>query len=773
MITADGQVKVLDFGLARPATGEDASEDAVTDAMNVTQAGSVLGTIPYMSPEQLRGQKVDHRSDIFSLGILLYELAVGRRPFAGLSRADVASAILREAPLPITDLKPELSPDLARIVARCLEKDPKDRYHAAADIRNELRELRRQPDAAGGGLSQAASGPSRFRRTAPLLAAAVVVAAAVALAFLRFPGHGAESGLKTLAVLPFENLSPDPENEFFTTGVHEDVMNTLGGLGEVRVISRTSVRRVAREGADLPAIGRRLGAEYIVEGSVQREGTEIQVQARLFDAATDRMLWSDSYTRELRDILALQAEIALQITGALQTRLSPRDRRHLAAAQTVVVEAYDDYLKARNTLNSSRVGYEDLVSAIAHLRTAVAADAEFVDGWALLCRAQSDHVTMLRAFDDREADAAAAETEARSALARAVDLEPSGPATLKAQGYFQETVEHHSVNALRSLDRALAASPNDSEILLFQAQMYFRMGQIDEAVDNMEAAYALDSANGFLTFGLTVFYEMAGRYAQMVPFLEHLLELEPEKTHYQVQAKYYRFLADGSLASFRAFEQAVRDLHQTPLCDLRTVQNREMVVAMFNNEFESYAKAWEGRWDQHYAGHGNWACPMIINDEANQAKLLLDHGDSEEAREIIEKAKVSTMRPYNENSMCIFDRASFFPKLAYMSGDPAEARREFEVAVPKILTNDVFPRGAIERAVLLETADMVAPDRVYSLYKDISGKPASLVRMETICANPWTFPHLIRDPGFVTEVRADGRFTAFLEHYGLLAAAAE
>jgi hypothetical protein len=151
----------------------------------------------------------------------------------------------------------------------------------------------------------------------------------------------------------------------------------------------------------------------------------------------------------------------------------------------------------------------------------------------------------------------------------------------------------------------------------------------------------------------------------------------------------------------------------------------------------------------------------------------LDHGDSEEAREIIEKAKVSTMRPYNENSMCIFDRASFFPKLAYMSGDPAEARREFEVAVPKILTNDVFPRGAIERAVLLETADMVAPDRVYSLYKDISGKPASLVRMETICANPWTFPHLIRDPGFVTEVRADGRFTAFLEHYGLLAAAAE
>jgi len=774
MITGEGRVKVLDFGLAKPPA-RPAAEDDVTQALLTTQAGSLLGTVPYMSPEQLRGGDVDHRSDIFALGVLLYEMAAGRRPFEGPSRADVTSAILREAPVPITDVNPGLPSDLERIVTRCLEKNPDDRYHAAADIRNELRSLRRdmEPASRMSGKGRASPGASRrFPLRAALLGGAMLVLAVAAVAYLRV--RGGEDAVKTLAVLPFENLSPDPENEFFTTGVHEDVMNTLGGLGGLRVISRTSVRRVAAgDNDDLPAIARRLGARYIVEGSVQREGNEVRVTARLIDASRDQQLWSDSYTRELRDILALQSEIALQIAGALRAKLSPRDRDHLGEKRTVVVAAYDDYIKARNILNSSRVGYDDLQEAIGRLRAATLADPGFADGWAWLGRALSDDVDQLRQFDGREADAAAAEIEARTALDRAVDLAPDSPTVLTARGYFQETVEHDPVNALRSMDRALAVSPNDSETLFFEAQMYFHMGQLDPAIANLEKAYALDSGNGAFTFGLTVFYEMAGRYADMVPFLEHLLELEPEKTHYAVQARYYRFLADGSLESYRAFEDAVRSVRQTPQCNMRAVQNRDMVVAMFNDDFEAYATDWKGRWDQHYAGHGNWACPMVINDEANQARLLLERHHTREAEEIIAKAKVSTMRPYNENSVCIFDRASFFPKLAYMSGDTTEARREFEESVPSILANDVFPRGAIERSVLLETADLVAPDRVYPLYKEISGGPASLVRMETICANPWTFPHLIRDPRFVSEVLADGRFTDFLRHYEILGAQAE
>jgi hypothetical protein len=254
----------------------------------------------------------------------------------------------------------------------------------------------------------------------------------------------------------------------------------------------------------------------------------------------------------------------------------------------------------------------------------------------------------------------------------------------------------------------------------------------------------------------------------MVPFLNRLIELEPEKTHYGVEAKYYKFLAEGSLAAYKEFESAVRTVRHTEQCDTRVVQNNAMIVAMFNDEFEAYAKSWLGKWDRHYAGHGDWACPAIINDEANQAHLLIEHGDHAEAAKILARARQSTTRPYTPMSLCIFDRAAYQPKIEYLIGDSIAARRDFEASVPKILANRAFPRGAVERAVLLETADLVAPDRVYAIYRKVVEDPVSILSMESVCANPWTYPHLIRDPGFVREVRKDGRFVAFLEHLDLI-----
>ena len=271
-----------------------------------------------------------------------------------------------------------------------------------------------------------------------------------------------------------------------------------------------------------------------------------------------------------------------------------------------------------------------------------------------------------------------------------------------------------------------------------------------------------------IIYGLIFMYEIRHRYADMAPFLEKLLALEPEKTHYGVQAKYYRFLAEGSLESFHAFEEAVRNVSRTDQCDVRSVQNFEMIVAMVNDDFDTYAQDWAGKWARHYAGHGDWACPMVINDEANQAHLLMERGRTGEAQTIIDKAKTATTRPYTEMSMCIFDRAAFYPKLEFMSGDKEQALHSLETAVPGVLTNDAFPRGAVERSVLLETADLVAPDRVYDLYRDIVEDPVSLVSMETVCANPWIFPNLLRDPRFIQEVRQDGRFVEFLEHYGII-----
>jgi tetratricopeptide (TPR) repeat protein len=294
------------------------------------------------------------------------------------------------------------------------------------------------------------------------------------------------------------------------------------------------------------------------------------------------------------------------------------------------------------------------------------------------------------------------------------------------------------------------------------------MGQLNRFIENMEKAHEIENRNGMVIYGLTFGYELTRQYKKMVPFLEKLLELEPEKTHYAVDAKYYQFLADGSLASFSAFEKAVKTVQKSALYDERSIENREMVVAMVNDEIDLYARLWQGKWESHYSGHGNWSCPMIINEEANQAYFLMNHGKSNDAEEFIEKVKAATSRPINEHAFCIFDKVAYEPKLFYMTGDSARARKIFDESMLKILTNNKFPRGAVEKSILLQTADMVAPDKVYSLYKEITSHTVSFMGLEVVCANPWTYPNLLKHPEFIKEVRKDGRFVKFLEHYKIL-----
>ncbi len=271
-----------------------------------------------------------------------------------------------------------------------------------------------------------------------------------------------------------------------------------------------------------------------------------------------------------------------------------------------------------------------------------------------------------------------------------------------------------------------------------------------------------------IIYGLTFGYELTRQYKKMAPFFERLLEVEPEKTHYKIDAKYYQFLADGNLESFKEYEKTVKTVEKTKVYDERSVENKEMVVAMVNDEICKYAKLWEGKWQEHYTGHGDWSCPMIINEEANQAYFLINHGNKKDATAFIEKVKGATSRPINEKALCIFDKVAYEPKLFHMTGDTAKARQIFEESIVKILKNDKFPRGAVEKSVLLQTADMVAPDKVYSIYREVSNDPVSFTGLEVVCASPWTYPNLLKNPEFIKEVRKDGRFVRFLEHYGLL-----
>ena len=607
-----------------------------------------------------------------------------------------------------------------------------------------------------------------------ILYPAIIIVLAVGGYFLskQFLSSATITGEKTIAVLPFKNLNPaDSANDFFVSGIHEDVINRLAGLKDLKVISRTSVLRFQKTEDDLKEIGRKLAANYIVEGSVSRLNNKVKVIVQLFDAKTDESLWSDNYERELSNVFALQAEIAGEISKKLKAKITTKENDRLKTAPTDNLAAYEDYIRARTILNSSQLTYEKIMQAIGFLQKATGEDKNFVDAWGLLSQAQGSRFEKVSSYDNREDELKQAAEESEKALAKAKEIDPEGVAALRAEGYFFKTVKNDPVSALQSFDKALEVFPNDPRTLMHQATIFFDMGQVNRFVENMEKAYSIENRNGMVIYGLTFGYELTRQYEKMVPFFKRLLEVEPEKTHYEVDAKYYQFLADGSLESFREFEKAVKTVEKTDVYDERSVENKEMVVAMVNDEIEQYAKLWEGKWLTHYKGHGDWSCPMIINEEANQAYFLMNHGNKKDATAFIEKVKGATPRPINEKALCIFDKAAYEPKLFYMTGDSIRARQIFEEAVLKVLKNDKFPRGAVEKSVLLQTADMVAPDKVYSIYREVSKDPVSFTGLEVVCANPWTYPNLLKHPEFIKEVRKDGRFVKFLEHYKILAKA--
>ncbi|HEY7368918.1 MAG TPA: serine/threonine-protein kinase, partial [Thermoanaerobaculia bacterium] len=346
-LTTDERVKILDFGLAkrsRPDEGRESGSGAKTVTAG-TQSGVVLGTLGYMSPEQVRGHSADHRSDIFALGATLYEMLTGRRAFAGASPADTMSAILREEPA-LLPSAPDFPPALAQIVRRCLEKSPVERFQSARDLRFALQESLRGSDTE-------AKAPPASRPTRGILWVALAGLLLLALWLVRTftpaPRLTEESAVAvhSLAVLPLENLSNDPEQEYFADGMTEALLTDLARLGAVRVVSRTSIMRYKRSQRPLPEIAKELGVDAVVEGSVLHSGDRVRITAQLIHAATDRHLWAESYERDAKDILSLQREIARAVADAIRIRLSAETEARLRAPVAVNPEAHREYLQGR------------------------------------------------------------------------------------------------------------------------------------------------------------------------------------------------------------------------------------------------------------------------------------------------------------------------------------------------------------------------------------------------------------------------------------------
>jgi serine/threonine protein kinase/Tfp pilus assembly protein PilF len=508
MVSREGRVKVLDFGLAKlarddvaaGAAGLAGATAAPTMDAPISAMGLVVGTAPYMAPEQLRGEPVDARTDLFALGVLLYELATGRRPFGGATTAEVTSAILRDTPPPLSSVRADAPPDLERILARCLEKDPERRVQTAKDVRNELELLRR----AG------APGAAPFRAAA---------------------ATPAES--PSVAVLPFANRSADPADEYFSEGLADELLSTLVKIRSLRVAARTSAGTFKGKAVTIEEIGRALNVASVLEGSVRKAGNRVRISVQLVKVADGASLWSETYDRTLDDIFAVQDDIAQSVVKELRTTLlgedPDSDASDAAHAEVAVAargrgenaESHRLYLQGKYFVD--RFTGPDTDRGVAYLEQAIALDPGNALALSQLARAHT-----MRAgygWETPEEGAARARDYAQRALALAPDLAEAHIALANVQGAYD--LDWRLAEA--SVRRALALEPANPIVLASAGAILQQVGRAEEAIPLLERAVELDplSPRACTTLGLV--YRVEGRLAEAERMYRKALELSPER----------------------------------------------------------------------------------------------------------------------------------------------------------------------------------------------------------------------------------------------------
>ena len=504
-VTTDGRAKILDFGLAKLTQREpDApAGDANTTVGTLTAVGTVLGTVGYMSPEQVRGVPTDHRSDIFSFGVILYEMLSGRRAFARGFLVETMSAILEDDPPAIwsglgrasrssntTELELDSArmQSLDRVVRRCLEKRPEDRFQSARDLAFALTEVTSGLNASAlVGRSSITRGPSAWWMATVALIATTIPALVFGLVYFRRdePVQVGDARIGSLAVIPLENLSNDPEQEYFSDGMTEALISDLARVGGLRVISRTSVMNYKSKSDRKPLtqIARELNVDAILEGSVVRSGERVRISARLIDGKTDRHIWANSYERDLRDVLALQGEVARAVAQEIKITLTPQEEAHLAAVRPVNRESHEAYMRGRYMLGK---GTERAVrQAIDYFKQAIDLDPGSARPYAGL----SDAYATLRLSHLRPH---AVMPQAKAAAAKALELDPN-----LAEGHVSMAVvllqyEFDWPAAEQALKKAIDLSPNLADAHHYYALYLAGLERHDEARKAIDRALELD-----------------------------------------------------------------------------------------------------------------------------------------------------------------------------------------------------------------------------------------------------------------------------------------
>jgi non-specific serine/threonine protein kinase len=459
-INTRGQAKILDFGLAKiervraavKGPMDSSAPTAAPQSGDLTRAGATLGTVSYMSPEQARGQVTDARTDLFSLGTVLYQMATGALPFQGETSAVIFEAILNREPPPVGEANPALPPSLQQILAKALEKDRNLRYQTATELKTDLMRLKR--DLESGGRQAAALSESR--------------------------GGAAKRSEKTIAVLYFENLSGVKEDEYLRDGVTEDIITELSKIRGMQIFARPTVLTYRDKPVTAGQIGQQLGAAYVLSGSLRRAGARLRINAQLVDTSTDFPLWSERYDREMKDVFEVQDEIARKIAEALRITLSPQEQEAIADKPTEDLQAYEHYLRGKSF--ARRLTRQDLEFALQMFENAVALDPDFALAHAAIANASAQyHLHFERTPGWME--------RAKAASQRASALGKDAPEIQVAEAWilYAEEQYEEAIQRIREVIRRKADSEGAYYLLL---RALFAAGRHQEVADLAEDAIA-------------------------------------------------------------------------------------------------------------------------------------------------------------------------------------------------------------------------------------------------------------------------------------------